>query len=330
MAEPLLELKDLAVQFRTDEGVVHAVNGVSLKIEEGETIAIVGESGSGKSVTVLATLKLIPTPPGEIVGGSANFFGRDLIQMESEEINQVRGSQIGMIFQDPLSSLNPVLSIGKQLTESMMLHLKFSQEEANQRAAELLEMVGIPNANDRLNDYPHQFSGGMRQRVMIAMALSCNPQILIADEPTTALDVTIQAQFVELVKRLRKELGLAIIWITHDLGIVAGLAKRVIVMYGGYFVEEASVKDLYANPLHPYTLGLLKSLPRLDAKEHRRLLSIDGIPPVLYETPTSCPFAPRCAFAVERCRNENPPLELVAPNHRIACWVDVNTGEERS
>ena len=330
MAEPLLELKDLAVQFRTDEGVVHAVNGVSLKIEEGETIAIVGESGSGKSVTVLATLKLIPTPPGEIVGGSANFFGRDLIQMESEEINQVRGSQIGMIFQDPLSSLNPVLSIGKQLTESMMLHLKFSQEEANQRAAELLEMVGIPNAKDRLNDYPHQFSGGMRQRVMIAMALSCNPQILIADEPTTALDVTIQAQFVELVKRLRKELGLAIIWITHDLGIVAGLAKRVIVMYGGYFVEEASVKDLYANPLHPYTLGLLKSLPRLDAKEHRRLLSIDGIPPVLYETPTSCPFAPRCAFAVERCRNENPPLEMVAPNHRIACWVDVNTGEERS
>ena len=227
-----------------------------------------------------------------------------------------------MIFQDPLSSLNPVLSIGKQLTESMMLHLKFSQEEANQRAAELLEMVGIPNAKDRLNDYPHQFSGGMRQRVMIAMALSCNPQILIADEPTTALDVTIQAQFVELVKRLRKELGLAIIWITHDLGIVAGLAKRVIVMYGGYFVEEASVKDLYANPLHPYTLGLLKSLPRLDAKEHRRLLSIDGIPPVLYETPTSCPFAPRCAFAVERCRNENPPLEMVAPNHRIACWVD--------
>jgi len=330
LAEPLLELKDLAVQFRTDEGVVHAVNGVSLKIEEGETVAIVGESGSGKSVTVLATLKLIPSPPGEIVGGSANFFGRDLIQMESQEINQIRGSQIGMIFQDPLSSLNPVLSIGKQLTESMMLHLKFSQEEANKRAAELLEMVGIPNAKDRLNDYPHQFSGGMRQRVMIAMALSCNPQILIADEPTTALDVTIQAQFVELVKRLRQELGLAIIWITHDLGIVAGLAKRVIVMYGGYFVEEAPVKELYANPLHPYTLGLLKSLPRLDAKEHRRLLSIDGIPPVLYETPTSCPFAPRCAFAVERCRNENPPLELVAPNHRIACWVDVNTGEERS
>ena len=329
MAEPLLEIKDLSVRFDTDEGVVHAVNGVSLKIEEGETVAIVGESGSGKSVTVLSTLKLIPIPPGKIAGGSAEFFGRDLLKMESDEINQIRGSQIGMIFQDPLSSLNPVLSIGKQLTEAMMLHLKFSQEEANERAAELLEMVGIPKAKERLNDYPHQFSGGMRQRVMIAMALSCNPQILIADEPTTALDVTIQAQFIELVKELRKELGLAIIWITHDLGIVANLAKRVVVMYGGYFVEEAPVKELYANPRHPYTLGLLKSLPRLDAKEHYRLLSIDGIPPVLYEEPQACPFAPRCEFAVEHCRNENPTLESVGPDHRIACWVDIDTGEER-
>lgn len=329
MAEPLLEITDLTVRFDTDEGVVHAVNGVSLKIEEGETVAIVGESGSGKSVTVLSTLKLIPMPPGKIPDGSAEFFGRDLLKMESDEINQIRGSQIGMIFQDPLSSLNPVLSIGKQLTEAMMLHLKFSQEEANERAAELLEMVGIPKAKERLKDYPHQFSGGMRQRVMIAMALSCNPQILIADEPTTALDVTIQAQFIELVKELRKELGLAIIWITHDLGIVANLAKRVVVMYGGYFVEEAPVKELYANPRHPYTLGLLKSLPRLDATEHHRLLSIDGIPPVLYEEPNACPFAPRCEFAVEHCRNENPPLESVGPNHRIACWVDVDTGEER-
>jgi oligopeptide transport system ATP-binding protein len=330
LTEPLLEIKDLAVHFDTDEGVVHAVNGVSLKIEEGETLAIVGESGSGKSVSVLSTLKLIPTPPGKIVNGSAKFFGRDLLRMEAEEINQIRGSQIGMIFQDPLSSLNPVLTIGKQLTESMILHLKFNQKEANKRAAELLEMVGIPQAGDRLDDYPHQFSGGMRQRVMIAMALSCNPQILIADEPTTALDVTIQAQFIELVKQLRSELGLAIIWITHDLGIVAGLAKRVVVMYGGYFVEEAPVKQLYGNPQHPYTLGLMKSLPRLDAKEKRRLLSIDGIPPVLYEQPTSCPFAPRCSYAIDRCRNENPPLEQIAPNHRIACWVDINTGEERS
>ena len=330
MAEPLLEIKDLAVHFDTDEGVVHAVNGVSLTLEESETVAVVGESGSGKSVTMLSTLKLIPQPPGRIVDGSAKFFGRDLLKMESDEINQVRGSQIGMIFQDPLSSLNPVLSIGKQLTESMLLHLKISQEEADHRAAELLELVGIPKAKDRLKDYPHQFSGGMRQRVMIAMALSCNPQILIADEPTTALDVTIQAQFVELVKRLREELGLAIIWITHDLGIVANLAKRVAVMYGGLFVEEAPVKELYGNPRHPYTIGLLKSLPRLDAVEHHRLLSIDGIPPVLYAPPTSCPFAPRCAYAVERCHKENPPLETISPNHKIACWVDVETGEERS
>lgn len=330
MIEPLLEIKDLTVRFDTDEGVVHAVNGISLKIEEGETLAIVGESGSGKSVSMLSTLKLIPTPPGIIEKGSASFLGRDLLQMESEEINQIRGSQIGMIFQDPLSSLNPVLTIGKQLTESMILHLKISQQEANQRAAELLEMVGIPGAKDRLNDYPHQFSGGMRQRVMIAIALSCNPQILIADEPTTALDVTIQAQFIELVKKLRDELGLAIIWITHDLGIVAGLAKRVVVMYGGFFVEDAEVKELYDNPQHPYTLGLMNSLPRLDATEHHRLISIDGIPPVLYEHPTSCPFAPRCTYAIERCEKENPPLEEVSPNHRIACWVDIKTGEARS
>jgi oligopeptide transport system ATP-binding protein len=330
LTKPLLEIKDLTVRFDTDEGVVHAVNGVSLKIEEGETVAIVGESGSGKSVSVLSTLKLIPTPPGRIVDGTAEFFGRDLLRMEDEEINQIRGSQIGMIFQDPLSSLNPVLTIGKQLTESMILHLKINQNEANQRAADLLEMVGIPRAKERLDDYPHQFSGGMRQRVMIAIALACNPQILIADEPTTALDVTIQAQFIELVKRLRSELGLAIIWITHDLGIVAGLAKRVVVMYGGYFVEEAPVKELYADPRHPYTLGLMKSLPRLDAKEHHRLLSIDGLPPVLYEEPISCPFAPRCTYAIDRCKKEKPPLEVVSPNHRIACWVDIKTGGERS
>jgi oligopeptide transport system ATP-binding protein len=256
LAEPLLEIQDLTVHFDTDEGTVHAVNGVSLKIEEGETVAIVGESGSGKSVTVLSTLKLIPMPPGKIEEGSAKFYGRDLIQMDSAEINQIRGSQIGMIFQDPLSSLNPVLTIGKQLTESMILHLKVSQEEANHRAAELLEMVGIPNAGDRLNDYPHQFSGGMRQRVMIAIALSCNPQILIADEPTTALDVTIQAQFVELVKRLREELGLAIIWITHDLGIVANLAKRVVVMYGGKRVVRQSTTSIHLRAAKkPSTIG---------------------------------------------------------------------------
>lgn len=330
MTEPLLEINDLAVRFKTDEGIVHAVNGVSLTIEEGETVAIVGESGSGKSVSVLSTLKLIPIPPGKIERGTAKFYGRDLLTMEAAEINQIRGSQIGMIFQDPLSSLNPVLTIGKQLTEAMMLHLEVTQEQADERAAELLEMVGIPQARKRLDDYPHQFSGGMRQRVMIAMALSCNPQILIADEPTTALDVTIQAQFIDLVKSLREELGLAIIWITHDLGIVAGLAKRVVVMYGGYFIEEASVKELYANPRHPYTLGLLGSLPRLDATEKKRLVSIDGLPPVLYEEPSSCPFAPRCEYAIDRCKKENPQLETISPGHQIACWVDITTGEERS
>lgn len=329
MTEPLLNINDLAVRFDTDEGVVHAVNGVSLKLEEGETIGIVGESGSGKSVTVLSILKLIPTPPGRIVKGSAKFSGRDLLQMGTKEINQIRGRQIGMIFQDPMTSLNPVRTVGDQLTESMIIHLNVTQKEANDRASELLNKVGIPSAKDRLGDYPHQFSGGMRQRVMIAIALACVPQILIADEPTTALDVTIQAQFVELVKQLREEIGMAIIWITHDLGVIAGLAKRVIVMYAGYFIEEANVKEIYANPRHPYTLGLLSSLPRLDAKEHHRLVSIEGLPPILYEEPTACPFAPRCQFVIDRCREENPPLETISPNHRIACWVDVNTGRSR-
>ena len=329
MAEPLLDIKDLAVRFNTPEGVVHAVNGVSLRLEEGETVGIVGESGSGKSVSVLSTLRLIPTPPGRIERGSVMFEGKDLLQLEDKEINEIRGGKIGMIFQDPMTSLNPVITVGKQVTESMMIHLGLDRDEANERAVQLLEMVGIPKAKDRLDDYPHQFSGGMRQRVMIAMALACSPEILIADEPTTALDVTIQAQFVELVKRLRDELGMAIIWITHDLGVVAGLAQRVVVMYGGYLVEEAPVKELYADPRHPYTLGLLGSLPRLDAEEKDRLTSIDGLPPVLYEEPKSCPFAPRCEFAIERCHNENPPLEEVSPGHKIACWVDVKTGEAR-
>ena len=330
MAEPLLDIKDLAVRFNTPEGVVHAVNGVSLQLAEGETVGIVGESGSGKSVSVLSTLKLIPEPPGRIERGSVIFDGHDLLQLENKEINKIRGGKIGMIFQDPMTSLNPVITIGRQVTESMLIHLGLDRDEANERSVLLLERVGIPRAKDRLNDYPHQFSGGMRQRVMIAMALACNPEILIADEPTTALDVTIQAQFIELVKRLRDELGMAIIWITHDLGVVAGLAQRVVVMYAGYLVEEAPVKELYADPQHPYTLGLLGSLPRLDFEERDRLTSIDGLPPVLYEEPQSCPFAPRCVFAIERCHNENPPLEEIAPQHRIACWVDVKTGRSRS
>src|SRR6185436_3334177 len=265
MAEPLLEVQGLETTFKTPDGIVHAVNGVSFQLQEGETLGVVGESGCGKSVTMLSILGLIPSPPGKIVTGSANFFGRDLLKMSVDEIREIRGAQISMVFQDPMTSLNPVLTVGRQLTEPLRLHLGMTKQQAEDRAAELLEMVGIPKAKDRLSDFPHQFSGGMRQRVMIAMALSCSPQLLIADEPTTALDVTIQAQLTDLVKRLRNELGMAIIWITHDLGVVAGLAKRVLVMYGGFIIEESPVKELYANPEHPYTLGLLGSLPRVDA-----------------------------------------------------------------
>jgi len=330
MAAPLLDVKGLDTQFKTPDGIIHAVNGVSFSLNEGETLGIVGESGCGKSVTVLSVLRLIPMPPGKIVAGEAFFRGQDLLKMSAEEIRHVRGAQIAMIFQDPMTSLNPVLTIGTQMEEPLRLHLNMTKQQARSRAAELLQTVGIPNAKDRLPDYPHQFSGGMRQRVMIAMALSCDPQILIADEPTTALDVTIQAQIIELVKRLRDELGMAIVWITHDLGVIAGLAQRVSVMYGGCIVEEASVKDLYASPQHPYTIGLLGSLPRLDSTQHHRLFSIEGLPPVLYEKPNSCPFAPRCKWAMERCWKENPVLEGIAPEHRVACWVDTQTGRSRS
>jgi oligopeptide transport system ATP-binding protein len=330
MPDLLLDVQGLETTFKTPDGVVHAVNGVSFTLKEGETLGVVGESGCGKSVTMHSMLRLIPTPPGKIVAGKAMFFGQDLLQMSNEEIRHVRGGQIGMIFQDPMTSLNPVLTIGKQLEEPLLLHVGMSKKQAEERAAELLAMVGIPNAKERLKDYPHQYSGGMRQRVMIAMALSCSPQILIADEPTTALDVTIQAQITDLVKRLRDEIGMSIIWITHDLGVVAGLAHRVVVMYGGFIIEESPVKDLYANPTHPYTIGLLGSLPRVDETERTRLFSIEGAPPVLYQKPTACPFAPRCKWAMERCCNENPMLEPVAPEHRVACWVDTKTGRPRS
>jgi len=330
MPDLLLDVQGLETTFKTPDGVVHAVNGVSFTLKEGETLGVVGESGCGKSVTMHSMLRLIPTPPGKIVAGKALFFGQDLLQMTTEEIRHVRGGQIGMIFQDPMTSLNPVLTIGKKLEEPLMLHVGMSKKQAQERAAELLAMVGIPNASERLKDYPHQYSGGMRQRVMIAMALSCSPQILIADEPTTALDVTIQAQITDLVKRLRDEIGMSIVWITHDLGVVAGLAHRVVVMYGGFIIEESEVKELYANPTHPYTIGLLGSLPRVDEKERTRLFSIEGAPPVLYNKPTACPFAPRCKWAMERCWNENPLLEPVAPEHRVACWVDTKTGRPRS
>jgi len=325
----ILNVQGLETVFRTREGTVHAVNGVSYHLKEGETLGIVGESGCGKSVTVMSMLRLIPSPPGQVVAGTAHYLGKDLLKMTDEEIRQVRGAQISMIFQDPMTSFNPVLTIGRQVSEPLEAHMGMTHTQSYDRVAEMLQMVGIPRAKERLNDYPHQFSGGMRQRVMIAMALTCNPQVLIADEPTTALDVTIQAQIVELVKRLRDELGMAIIWITHDLGIIAGLADRVAVMYAGYIIEEASVKELYSNPCHPYTLGLLGSLPRMDEQERRRLISIEGMPPVLFEKPTSCPFAPRCKYRVDRCLQENPPLQQVGPDHWVACWEDVKTGGPR-
>ena len=327
--QPILQVNDLVTRFTTYEGIVHAVNGVSFKLYEGETLGVVGESGCGKSVTMLSVLQLIPNPPGRVERGQALFHETDLLRMAPEEIRQVRGAQIGMVFQDPMTSLNPVITIGKQVAEPLSLHLGMNKAEATHRVVELLNLVGIPEAEARLDEYPHQFSGGMRQRVMIAMALSCNPQILIADEPTTALDVTIQAQIVELVKRLRDELGMAIIWITHDLGIVAGLAQRVIVMYAGFIIEEAPVKELYANPQHPYTLGLLNSLPRLDEKEHTKLVTIQGLPPMLYQEPVGCPFAPRCPYVFDRC-SKNPPLIDVDVNHRVACWWNVKEGKPRN
>lgn len=330
MPDLLLDVQGLETTFKTPDGVVHAVNGVSFDLKEGETLGVVGESGCGKSVTMMSVLRLIPMPPGKIIAGKAFFFGKDLLKMSNDEIRHIRGAQISMVFQDPMTSLNPVLTIGRQLEEPLILHIGMTKKQAQERAAELLTMVGIPNAKDRLSDYPHQYSGGMRQRVMIAMALSCSPQVLIADEPTTALDVTIQAQIMDLVRRLRDELGMAIIWITHDLGVVAGLAQRVIVMYGGYIIEEALVKDVYANPEHPYTIGLLGSLPRVDEQKHQKLYSIEGMPPVLYQKPQSCPFAPRCKWVVEKCWKENPPLLDVGPDHRAACWVDTKTGRIRA
>jgi oligopeptide transport system ATP-binding protein len=295
----------------------------------GETLGIVGESGCGKSVSVLSMMRLIPSPPGKITAGEVIFDGRDLLKMDMEGIRHVRGNRIAMVFQDPMTSLNPVLTIGRQVTEALELHMGMDRTQATRRCVELLEMVGIPQAEERIRDYPHQFSGGMRQRVMIAMALSCNPQILIADEPTTALDVTIQAQIVDLVKRLRDEIGMAVIWITHDLGVVAGLADRMMVMYAGFVVEEAPVKEVYGNPRHPYTIGLLGSLPRLDEIRMDKLESIEGLPPDLIALPDGCPFEARCIYALEKCKTERPELEPVGPRHRIACWVDVTkAGDE--
>ncbi|MBN1814873.1 MAG: ABC transporter ATP-binding protein [Anaerolineae bacterium] len=327
--DPILEVKDLRTRFHTPEGTVYAVNGISYMLHEGETLAVVGESGCGKSVSVLSLLGLIQIPPGEIASGNAIYKGTDLLKLSEVELERYRGQEIGMVFQEPMTSLNPVLTIGRQITESLHAHIPTSREKAIERAIELLTAVGIPDAADRLDDYPHQFSGGMRQRAMIAIALACNPKILIADEPTTALDVTIQAQIVELVIDLRERWGMAIIWITHDLGVVAGLADRVLVMYAGFLVEKADVDSLYGDPRHPYTISLLAALPRADRRRDHRLASIAGAPPSLLVEPQGCPFAPRCRFTIERCRAENPTLKQIGPDHEIACWVDIKTGASR-
>ncbi|MET4037938.1 ABC transporter ATP-binding protein [Bradyrhizobium sp. JR19.8] len=328
-AERVLEVSDLRTVFGSRKVKVHAVNGVSFHLDRGEILGVVGESGSGKSVTMMSMLKLLPMPPAEVVSGRVLLGTRDLLSLDARELRKVRGAEIGFVFQDPMSSLNPVLTVGYQLMEPLRKHLGLSRSRARKRAIELLSLVGIPLPQDRINDYPHQFSGGMRQRVMIAVALACEPKILIADEPTTALDVTIQVQILELVKKLRREIGMSIVWITHDLGVVAGIADRVMVMYGGLVVERAAVDDLFENPRHPYTRALLETLPRVDVAGNERLKSVGGQPPHLAVFPENCPFAPRCPHAFDRCHAERPPLMPVSEGHDAACWWDITTRRPR-
>ncbi|MBI4198954.1 MAG: ABC transporter ATP-binding protein [Chloroflexi bacterium] len=316
----LLEVKDLVTYFYTTDGVVKAVDGITYDLHEGETLGLVGESGCGKSVSALSIMGLIPWPPGKVMQGEVVFNGEDLRKLDDDEMRQIRGKEISMVFQEPMTSLNPVLTIGRQLTEAMELHLKLNKAAAEKRAIELLRMVGIPDPERRLGQYPHQFSGGMRQRVMIAMALSCDPKMVIADEPTTALDVTIQAQILELMKRLCTEFGTALIIITHNLGVVARYADRVNVMYAGKIIERGSARDIYGTPKHPYTLGLLHSVPRLDEPRKEKLDPIEGQPPDLVNLPPGCSFRERCRFQVERCSQEIPPLLPVADSHTSACW----------
>jgi len=318
--DALLDVRNLQTQFTTSGGVVRAVDGVSWDVRAGETVALVGESGCGKSVSALSVMRLVSAPAGRIVGGEIHFKGRDLLTLSEEEMRKTRGREIGMIFQEPMTSLNPVLTIGRQLTEPMEIHLGMTPAQARARAGEILGLVGIADAERRLRQYPHQFSGGMRQRIMIAMALSCNPALILADEPTTALDVTIQAQILELLRSLSRKLGAAMLIITHNLGVVARYADRVNVMYAGRIVERGTARELYANPRHPYTLGLLRSVPRLDEPRRAKLDPIPGQPPDLTRLPPGCSFAPRCSFVVDRCRMERPELELVAPDHTTACW----------
>lgn len=320
MGRRLLEVNNLTTHFFTSDGVVKAVDGISYEVEEGETLGIVGESGCGKSVSALSLMRLVADPPGKIVAGEVMFEGRDILQVEDSEMRSIRGNRMAMVFQEPMTSLNPVLTIGRQVTETLELHQNMSKTEARAKAAELITQVGIPDAENRLKDYPHQFSGGMRQRVMIAMALSCNPRLIIADEPTTALDVTIQAQILELMQELSKQYGTAMIIITHNLGVVARYANRIIVMYAGKIIETGSSKEIFHNTRHPYTLGLLNSVPRLDEAMKVSLDPIEGLPPDLVDLPPGCSFAPRCPYVFDKCTQETPVLMDHSDIHTTACW----------
>ncbi|MBN1520688.1 MAG: ABC transporter ATP-binding protein [Spirochaetales bacterium] len=317
----ILQVKDLKAYFKLDEGLLKAVDGVSFDLRKGETLGIVGESGSGKSVTNLAIMKLIPTPPGRIAGGQVIFDGKDLIPMNDNEIRQIRGNKISMIFQDPMTSLNPFLRISTQMVETIVLHQGLDKKAAKEKAIEMLKLAGIPAPENRIDQYPHQFSGGMRQRVMIAMALSCNPEILIADEPTTALDVTIQAQILELINELSQRLGTAVILITHSLGVVAGMCDNICVMYAGRVVEKGSADEIFADPKHPYTVGLIKSVPRLDKENKQRLYSIPGQPPNVINLPECCPFFPRCDRAMDICKSKYPPVADLGNGRTVSCWL---------
>jgi len=320
---PLLDVKDLRTYFFGMDGTIKAVDGVSFDLYEGETLGLVGESGCGKSVCALSILRLIPNPPGEIVDGEVFFENRDLLKLSNEEIRKVRGNRIAMIFQEPMTSLNRVLTVGRQLAEPLEVHRAMALNEALEKAKELLGKVQIADADKRIRDYPHQFSGGMRQRAMIAMDMGCNPRLIIADEPTTALDVTVQAQLLELLKNLTRDFSMALIIITHNLGVVARYADRVNVMYAGKIVEKGTAHDIYENPLHPYTIGLMASVPRLDQDIKTKLVPIQGQPPNLANVPKGCAFHPRCNYVIDRCREETPQLVLIGGIHQKACWVDV-------
>jgi len=323
MSNNILEVKDLKVSFHTYAGEVQAVRGVTFNLKKGESLAIVGESGCGKSVTSKAIMRLISTPPGEIKASSQIIFDgkTDIVKLSDKEMESVRGSEMGMIFQDPMTSLNPTMKIGKQIAEGLIKHQGLSKQAARERAIEMLRLVGIPNPEGRVDNYPHQFSGGMRQRVMIAIALACNPKLLIADEPTTALDVTIQAQILDLMRDLQEKTGASIIIITHDLGVVADIAQRVVVMYAGKVVEHGSIDDVFYNPRHPYTWGLLRSVPRLDNDEKQELIPIDGTPPDLIAPPKGCGFAARCPYAMEICMEQDPDMTKLSQGHGAACWL---------